>query len=455
MPSSPQAEIKFRAQNQLGELYAALDSGTGQEVRRMLKTLTPQSVAQLLESSPPRIRQVLWNLVDREIEGEVLQELTDDVRSQILATMDTEEMVEVMEGLDADDIADILQQLPERVVAEVLSSMTETDRLRVESVLAYDENTAGGLMDTDTISVRPNLTLDVVLRYLRRHEQLPESTDSLFVINRRGQYIGLLPLSKLLTTDPSVTVREVVNTDVEPIPADMPDTEVARLFEKYDWITAPVVDEDNRLLGRITIDDVVDVIREDADHSLMSLAGLDEEEDTFAPVGRTARRRAVWLGINLLTALLASWVISLFQNTLDKVVALAVLMPIVASMGGVAGSQTLTVVIRGMALGQIGHSNLSWLLSRELGSAALNALLWALVMGLITAMWFGDIWIAVIILAAMIINLLTAALAGAILPVALRAMNIDPALAGGVALTTVTDVVGFMSFLGLATWYFS
>ncbi|WP_444933976.1 magnesium transporter [Microbulbifer sp. JTAC008] len=455
MPSSPQAEIKFRAQNQLGELYAALDSGTGQEVRRMLKTLTPQSVAQLLESSPPRIRQVLWNLVDREIEGEVLQELTDDVRSQILATMDTEEMVEVMEGLDADDIADILQQLPERVVAEVLSSMTETDRLRVESVLAYDENTAGGLMDTDTISVRPNLTLDVVLRYLRRHEQLPESTDSLFVINRRGQYIGLLPLSKLLTTDPSVTVREVVNTDVEPIPADMADTEVARLFEKYDWITAPVVDEDNRLLGRITIDDVVDVIREDADHSLMSLAGLDEEEDTFAPVGRTARRRAVWLGINLLTALLASWVISLFQNTLDKVVALAVLMPIVASMGGVAGSQTLTVVIRGMALGQIGRSNLSWLLSRELGSAALNALLWSLVMGLITAMWFGDIWIAVIILAAMIINLLTAALAGAILPVALRAMNIDPALAGGVALTTVTDVVGFMSFLGLATWYFS
>ncbi|WP_444943693.1 magnesium transporter [Microbulbifer sp. ZKSA006] len=455
MPSSPQAEIKFRAQNQLGELYAALDSGTGQEVRRMLKTLTPQSIAQLLESSPPRIRQVLWNLVDRQTEGEVLQELTDDVRSQILATMDTEEMVAVVEGLDADDIADILQQLPERVVAEVLSSMTETDRLRVESVLAYDESTAGGLMDTDTISVRPNLTLDVVLRYLRRHEQLPESTDSLFVVNRRGQYIGLLPLSKILTTDPSVTVREVVNTDVEPIPADMPDTEVARLFEKYDWITAPVVDEDNRLLGRITIDDVVDVIREDADHSLMSLAGLDEEEDTFAPVGRTARRRAVWLGINLLTALLASWVISLFQNTLDKVVALAVLMPIVASMGGVAGSQTLTVVIRGMALGQIGRSNLSWLLSRELGSAALNALLWALAMGLITAMWFDDIWIAVIIVAAMVINLLTAALAGAILPVALRAMKIDPALAGGVALTTVTDVVGFMSFLGLATWYFS
>ncbi|MFC6632601.1 magnesium transporter [Microbulbifer taiwanensis] len=454
MPNPPPAEIKFRTQNQLGELFAALDSGTGREVRRMLSTLTPQSIAQLLESSPPRIRQVLWNLIDKEVEGEVLQELTDEVRSQILATMDTEEMVAVMEGLDADDVADILQDLPERVMAEVLSAMSETDRSRVEGVLAYDEETAGGLMDTDTISVRPNLSLDVVLRYLRRHEQLPESTDSLFVVNRKGQYIGLLPLSKLLTTDPSVTVREVVNTDVEPIPADMPDTEVARLFQKYDWITAPVVDENNRLLGRITIDDVVDVIREDADHSLMSLAGLDEEEDTFAPVRRTARRRALWLGINLLTALLASWVISLFQGTLDKVVALAVLMPIVASMGGVAGSQTLTVVIRGMALGQIGRSNLSWLLSRELGSGILNALLWSMVMGLIAGLWFGDDRIALIIVAAMVINLVTAAFAGAILPVALRAMRIDPALAGGVALTTVTDVVGFMSFLGLATWYF-
>lgn len=454
MPNQPPAEIKFRTQNQLSELVAALDSGTGREVRRMLQTLTPQSIAQLLESLPPRIRQVLWTLIDKEVEGEVLQELTDEVRSQILATMDTEEMVAVMEGLDADDVADILQDLPERVMGEVLSAMKETDRSRVESVLAYDEETAGGLMDTDTISVRPNLTLDVVLRYLRRHEQLPESTDSLFVINRKGQYIGLLPLSKLLTTDPGVTVREVVNTDVEPIPADMADTDVARLFQKYDWITAPVVDENNRLLGRITIDDVVDVIREDADHSLMSLAGLDEEEDTFAPVPRTARRRALWLGINLLTALLASWVISLFQGTLDKVVALAVLMPIVASMGGVAGSQTLTVVIRGMALGQIGRSNLSWLLSRELGSAALNALLWSAVMGAVAAIWFGDTSIAWIIVAAMVINLITAAVAGAVLPVLLQAMRIDPALAGGVALTTVTDVVGFMSFLGLATWYF-
>ncbi|WGL17983.1 magnesium transporter [Microbulbifer bruguierae] len=455
MPNPVNADISFRAQNQLSELYAALDSGTGREVQRMLASLSPQSIAQLLESSPPRIRQVLWKLIDREVEGEVLQELADDVKAQILSTMDTEEMVAIMEGLDADDVADILQQLPERVMAEVLSAMSESDRQRVEGVLAYGEETAGGLMDTDIVSVRPNLTLDVVLRYLRRHEQLPESTDNLFVVNRQDRFIGLLPLTKLLTTDPSVTVREVMVTDVEPIPADLPDNEVAQLFAKYDWITAPVVDEDRRLLGRITIDDVVDVIREDADHSLMSLAGLDEEEDTFAPIIRTAPRRAIWLGINLLTALLASWVINLFQGTIDKVVALAVLMPIVASMGGVAGSQTLTVVIRGMALGQIGRSNLSWLLSRELGSGALNAILWSTVMGGIAALWFGDTRIALIIIAAMVINLITAALAGAILPVALRALRIDPALAGGVALTTVTDVVGFMSFLGLATWIFA
>ena len=455
MPNIPQSDIKFSAQNQLGELFAALDSGTGREVQRMLHTLSPQSIAQLLESSPPRIRQVLWKLIDAEIEGEVLQELTDDVQSQILSTMGTEQMVAVMEGLDADDVADILQQLPDRVMAEVLSAMSERDRLRVERVLSYDEETAGGLMDTDTVSVRPNLTLDVVLRFLRRHEQLPESTDNLFVVNRQDKFIGLLPLTRLLTSDPSATVREIMLTDVQAIPADMPDDEVAQLFAKYDWITAPVVDEDNRLVGRITIDDVVDVIREDADHSLMSLAGLDEEEDTFATVRRTAPRRAVWLGINLLTALLASWVINLFQGTIDKVVALAVLMPIVASMGGVAGSQTLTVVIRGMALGQIGRSNLSWLLSRELGSGALNAMLWSLVMGGIAALWFGDSRIALVIVAAMVINLITAALAGAILPVLLKAMRIDPALAGGVALTTVTDVVGFLSFLGLATWLFA
>ncbi len=448
-------QLHSQTQTQLGELFDALDSGASPQIKRLLNGLQPVEIAHLLESSPPQARYLLWRWIDREIEGEVLQEMSEDIQSFFLRRMDTDELVEITEGMDADDIADLLQQLPDRVIREVLAAMTAQDRLRVESVLSHDEDTAGGLMNTDTITVRPRFTLDVVLRYLRRHDEIPESTDSVIVVNRKDEFLGLLPFSKLLTTDPSVTVREVMVTDVEAIPASMPDSEVAKLFERHDWISAPVVDDTGKLLGRITIDDVVDVIREDADHSLMSLAGLDEEEDTFAPVMRTTPRRAVWLGVNLITAIVASSVINMFQDTIDKVVALAVLMPIVASMGGVAGNQTLTVVIRGIALGQIGRNNLNWLLSREFRVGMINGLLWALVMGLIASAWFNDHTIAIIIAAAMVINLLTAALAGALLPVMLRSMKIDPALAGGVALTTVTDVVGFFAFLGLATYFYA
>ena len=456
MPSNqPAEELHAQTQSQLGELYTALDSGASAQVKRLLGGLQPAEIAHLLESSPPPSRRLLWRLVDSDVEGEVLQELSEDIQLEFLSRMDTQAVVQLTEGLDADDIADILQQLPDQVIREVLGAMSAQDRHRVESVLSYDEDTAGGIMDTDTITVRPRFTLDVVLRYLRRHEDIPRSTDNLIVVNSRDEFLGLLPLSKLLTTDPGVTVREVMVTDVDAIPAAMPDSEVASLFERYDWISAPVVDAAGKLVGRITIDDVVDVIREDADHSLMSLAGLDEEEDTFAPVGRTTPRRAVWLGVNLITAIIASAVISIFQDTIDKVVALAVLMPIVASMGGVAGSQTLTVVIRGIALGQIGRTNLSWLLSREVRVGLINGILWALVMGGIASLWFGDYTIALILGAAMLINLLTAALAGALLPVLLKSMNIDPALAGGVALTTVTDVVGFFAFLGLATYFYA
>ncbi|MCV6627717.1 MAG: magnesium transporter [Cellvibrionaceae bacterium] len=448
-------ELHQQTQAQLGELYEALDSGTFKQVRRMLNGLTPAEIAHLLESSPPASRRALWRLVDKEAEGEVLQELPDDIQAQFLRRMDAKAVADLAEGMDTDDIADLLQQLPDRVIKEVLYAMGAQDRLRVEKVLSFDEDTAGGLMDTDTITVRPRFTLDVVLRYLRRHDELPASTDNLIVVNRKDEFLGLLPLSRLLTKDPAITVREVMVTDVEAINANLADNEVAKLFERNDWVSAPVVDDEGKLLGRITIDDVVDVIREDADHSLMSMAGLDEEEDTFSPVMRTTPRRAIWLGINLLTAITASAVINIFQGTIDKVVALAVLMPIVASMGGVAGSQTLTVVIRGMALGQIGRTNLRWLLSREAAVGLINGLLWAAVMGAITSLWFNDINLAIIIGAAMIINLLTAATMGALLPVAIRAMKIDPALAGSVALTTVTDVVGFLSFLGLATYFYA
>jgi len=448
-------ELLDLTQAQLGEINEALESGTFIQVRRMLNGLQPVEIAHLLESSPPPSRRVLWRLIDKDLEGDVLQELSEDIQGQFLRRMDTAEVVEITEGMDADDLADILQQLPDRVIREVLSAMSAQDRGRVEQVLAYDEDTAGGLMDTDTITVRPRLTLDIVLRYLRRHEELPNSTDNLIVVNRKGQYVGLLPLSKLLTSSPSITVREVMTTDVEAIPANLPDTEVANLFERHNWVSAPVIDTNTTVVGRITIDDVVDVIREDADHSLMSMAGLDEEEDTFAPVMRTAPRRAVWLGVNLLTAIIASAVISIFEDTIDKVVALAVLMPIVASMGGVAGSQTLTVVIRGIALGQIGRSNISWLLSREFRVGLMNGVLWATLTGVIAGAWFNDVIIGVIIAAAMVINLLTAAVAGALLPITLRSFNIDPALAGSVALTTITDVVGFFAFLGLATYFYA
>jgi magnesium transporter len=333
--------------------------------------------------------------------------------------------------------------------------MDHQDRVRLEQVLLYPEDTAGGLMSGDTITIRAPLTLDVVLRYLRRHVEIPKMTDNLIVVNRNDQFIGLLPLRTLLVSDPSSSVREMMVTDVEPIPVTMADAEVARLFERNDWVSAPVVDDSGRLLGRITIDDVVDVIREDADHSLMSMAGLDEDEDTFATVRRTAPRRAVWLGINLVTAFIASGVINLFQDTIEKVVALAVLMPIVASMGGIAGTQTLTVLVRGIAMGQVGKNNQAWLINREVMTGALNGLLWAVVVAIAAALWFDDWNIGYIIAAAMLINLITAAFIGAVLPLLMTRVKIDPALAGGVVLTTVTDVVGFVSFLGLATWFYA
>lgn len=440
--------------SQLDSIHEQMDSNNVRLLRYMLNNLTPADIADQIESAPPKARRVLWDLVDKEFEGEVIGELSEELRGEILEEMESHEVASLTEGLDPDDVADILQQLPERVIPEILQAMSAQDRQRVETVLTYDEDTAGGLMNTDTITVRADMTLDVVFRYLRRHEELPEITDSIFVVTREDIFLGILPLGKLLTSSPNITVREIMATEIEAIPADMPDSEVARLFEKHDWVSAPVISYDKRLLGRITIDDVVDVIIDDADHSLLGLAGLSDEEETFASISRTTPRRAVWLGVNLMTAILASSVINIFEATIEKVVALAILMPIVASMGGVAGSQTLTVVIRGMALGQISRSNLGWLLSKEFAVGALNGMMWALVMGGIASLWFQDPLIAAIIAAAMVINLMAAALAGATLPVLLRACNIDPALAGSVALTTITDVVGFLSFLGLATIFY-
>ena len=436
--------------NLLARLDNAIDSVTLNQVRHILNNLSPPDVAHQLETVPHKFRRILWELVDPEISGEVIHELSDEIKLEFLREMDSAEVASLTEGLNVDDIVDILQQLPDRVIPEVLLAMSVQDRQRVESVLTYDEDTAGGLMDTEVITVRPDITVDVVLRYLRRFEEIPDTTDNLFIVDRDDKFLGNLPLSKLLISPPTTTVREVMNTQVRAIHVDLTDSEVAQLFQRHDLVSAPVVDDNQHLVGRITIDDVVDVIVEDADHSLLAMAGLRDTEDTFSPIGKTAPRRAVWLGVNLLTAILASTAISLFEATLDKVVALAILMPIVASMGGVAGSQTLTVVIRGMALGQIERGNLNWLLSKEFAVGAINGLLYALVVGCVVSLWFQDATMALIIGLAMVINLMAAALSGTLLPILLKLMKIDPALAGTVILTTITDVVGFVSFLGLA-----
>ncbi len=447
------AESQFQKDPVLA-LSQAIDSGSLYQIRQMIKTLPTAGIAHLIESSPPKTRSVLWQLIDKDSEGEVIQYLNEDLQNDILSELNAEQVAELTEGLETDDLADILQQLPQQVTSQVLQAMGQQDRHRVETVLSYDEDTAGGLMNTDTITVRRNHTVELVLRYLRRHESIPEMTDNILVVNRDDELLGILPLREVLVSDPNTSVREVMREDIEAIPVDMEATQIAQLFEQHDWVSAPVVDNNKKLLGRITIDDVVDVIRDSTEHSLMSMAGLDEEDDTFAPIIKTAKRRALWLGVNLMTAVLASVVIYLFQDTIEQVVYLAVLMPIVANMGGVAGTQTLTLVIRSLALGHISPSNSRWLLTRELGVAVLNGALWAFVISLIAFMWYRDLLLSYIIASAMLINLVTAALAGAYLPLFLKRIKIDPALAGSVALTTVTDSIGFFAFLGLAQIFY-
>ncbi|MBT6288239.1 MAG: magnesium transporter, partial [Oceanospirillales bacterium] len=414
--------------------------------------LAAPDIAHLLSSVPPKQRTILWNLVEaEELAADVLAYLGEEERSEIVARLEPEELANLIESFEFDDKVDLLQELPESVIEEVLLSMDSQDRQRVEDVLSYDEDSAGGLMNTDVVTVRPDITVDVVLRYIRRYRELPPMTDNLWVVNRRDEFIGQVPISKILISDPNTTIREIMQTEVEPLIVSTHEDEVAQRFERLDLVSAPVVNESGKLLGRITIDDVVDVIRASADHSLMSQAGLDEDEDIFAPLVRTVKRRSVWLGINLLTAFLASGVIGMFEATLEQVVALAILMPVVASMGGIAGTQALTIVIRGMALGRVGSANIRALVSREVLIGTANGLFWSLVVGFAAFLWFGDFTLGYVIALAIIVNLIVAAVVGTLLPGYLKSLQIDPALAGGVVLTTVTDVVGFFCFLGIAT----
>ncbi|HTD27888.1 MAG TPA: magnesium transporter, partial [Xanthomonadaceae bacterium] len=420
--------------------------------RRLINSLSPAEIGNLLESLPPAKRNVVWGLVDPEDDGEVLLHVGEEVREGLIADMDPDELVAAAETLDIDDLADLVEDLPDTVIDEVLRSMDRENRERLEQVLSYAEDSAGRLLNPDVITVRADVTVDVVLRYLRLRGEMPEHTDHLFVVSRRHQYLGRIPLSALLTNEASTPINELIDDEQPAIDVAESSAEVARQFSDHDWLSAPVVDSNNILLGRITIDDVVDIIREKAEHQAMGAAGLDEEVDLFAPIARTTRSRAIWLGINLLTAFLASWVIGNFQPVMQKYVATAVLMTIVASMGGIAGTQTLTIMVRALALGQVSMSNLTPLLVKEISVALLNGLLWAFVVGTVSYGVYRDAMLSIAFGAAMVIDLLAGALAGVFIPLIQKRMGIDPALAGGTILTTVTDCCGYGSFLGLATW---
>lgn len=440
-----------RKLDQLTRLRGALDSGRLLRVKRSLQVLNPAEIASLLSSLPPAERKVVWDMVDPEDDGEVLLHVPEEVREGLMREMDVAELVAAAEELDIDDLADFVEHLPETVTQQVLKALDADDRARVEAVLAYEPDTAGGLMNTDTVTVRPDVSLDVVQRYLRLRGDLPPHTDALFVVDRYGSYLGTLPLDKILTREPDALVQAVMEHEREPITDHLPEREVAHRFESADLVSAPVVDAKGILLGRITVDDVVDVIRAEADHNLLAMAGLNEDEDLFAPVRSATRRRALWLGINLATAFLASAVVGLFEATISQVVALAVLMPIVASMGGITATQIVALMVRGLALGQVGRGNTGALFKKELAVALINGGLWGMTVALITLLWFKSLALAFVIGLAMVLNLGIAALTGVFVPVALRRLRLDPAIAGSVIVTTFTDVMGFFLLLGLGS----
>ena len=438
-------------QLRLQEVKKAIENGRFVLARSILDKMPANDVAFLLESSPPANRKVLWNLTDHDQHGEILEELNEDAKDGIINLMGTDNLVAATEGMETDGLAYVLRGIPDSVYRAVLEQMDAQDRQRVELALAFPEDTAGSMMNTDTVTVRPDVTIEVVLRYLRLKGSIPDTTDALYVVDTGNKLLGDVSLSTLLTVDPSSLIRDVMNHDTEALNVLLDENEIAKLFERHDWISAPIVDDNNQLLGRITIDDVVDIIRENVEHSMMGMAGMDDDEDTFAPILPSAKRRTVWLSVNLIAAFIAASVSNMFEATLEQVATLAVLMTIVPSMGGIAGNQTLALVIRGIAVGHISSSNTRWLIGKEAAIGLLNGFIWAILVATAVVLWKGDMQVGYIIAGAMFINLSIAGIAGVCIPLLMTKYKIDPALAGGMALTTVTDVIGLFSFLGMAT----
>ncbi|CAC9579314.1 Mg/Co/Ni transporter MgtE, CBS domain-containing [uncultured Gammaproteobacteria bacterium] len=435
----------------LQKLMESLEVSLYEEATTQLANLHSAEIARLLEAIPPKERVILWSNIDTGTQGDILKDLSENVRTQLFSEMSVDSIVKATEGLDMDDLADIVPDLPESALHNLLLTLDHKHRDHLKRVLSYPEDSAGGLMNIDIITVRDDITVRTVIRYLRLLKEMPIDTDQVFVVDRAYKYLGAIHISTLLTNEAQQNIEPLINKTLKPIIAQTPEKEVAHLFEQRDLISAPVVDENNQLIGRITIDDVVDVIRDEAEHSVMSMAGLDEEDDVFAPVMQSSKRRSIWLGVNLVTVFIAVFFISLFEATLQEKIALAILMPVVASMGGIAGTQTLILVTRGIATGRITNSNLKVLMNKEVAIGLLNGLIWALVIGVATHLWFADILLSMVIALAIVVNLIFAAFSGVILPSLLIKFKIDPALAGGVILTTITDVIGFVAFLGLAS----
>ena len=447
------AEIEITSFEEcLQNLMIALEASNHEEAIEQLKDLHPGEIALLLEAIKPKDRSVIWPGIKASIQGEVLKEVNEDVQSQLIDEMSVDDLVKATENLDTDDLADIVPNLPESAVHSLLLTLDYKHREHLNKVLEYPEDSAGGLMNTDFITVRPDVTISAVIRYLRLLKEMPVDTDQVFVVDRNFTYLGSLLISTILTEEPGQVIMSLINSDFsKPILADTDEAEVALLFEQRNLISAPVIDENNQLVGRITIDDVVDVIRDQAEHSVMSMVGLDEDEDVFAPIIQSTMRRSIWLGVNLVTAFIAVYFIGLFEATLQQKIALAILMPVVASMGGIAGTQTLIIVTRGIATGRVTTANINSLINKEVAVSGLNGIIWSIVIALATYYWFSDIVLSLVIGLAIIVNLVVAAFSGAFLPLLLTKLKIDPALAGGVILTTITDVIGFVAFLGLAS----
>ena len=442
------------SEKKLGKLISDLERDQIASIQQTLTSLHPSEIARLLESLTPGKRKIIWQLVDQDDEGDVLKELVEDVRQNLIGEMDATELIAATQDMELDDLADLLVDLPETVTEQVITTLDQQDQIRLESVMSYDEDTAGGLTNPGIISVRRGITIEVLIRYLKRLNKLPEHTNYIYIVNRNDEYLGAVKLVDLFLEDKNKPIETIMDESVKAMFADVDVKQVAMDFQNLDLISMPVIDEKNRLLGQITVDDVVDVIQDQVNSEIFNMAGLDDEDDIFAPVILSTKRRAVWLGVNLITAFVVAGAIGLFQEILQQIVILAVLMPIVASMGGVAGNQTLILVIRGIAMGKIQRSNARKLLIKESSVALLNGFTWSIVVSVLAVVLFQTTWeIGLIVGAAMLLNIFASAIAGVSIPFLLKKMGIDPALAGGVLMITLTDVLGFVTFLGLATLF--